>query len=60
MGYLSYGHEFVLSLILLLVISYVILDLIPLLYRRLCDAFASAPINMAGRFILIISACFLL
>lgn len=60
MRYLSYGHEFIITLVLLLVLSHIILDLLPLWYRHLREAFDAAPITTSGRFLLIVFALFLM
>jgi len=63
MEYISYGKECIISILLLLVTSHVILDLLPLLYRRLSRAFVSVPNDLNSRITLItliLTACFLL
>lgn len=53
MRYLSYGHEFILSIILVMTVCHILLDLAPLWYRRVSRAFAKAPLYTGSRFILI-------
>lgn len=60
MEHVSYGHEIIISMFLVLSISHVVLDLIPLLYRRLCHAYFNAPIDTSTRLFLIIAASFIL
>jgi len=63
MEYISYGKECIISILLLLVMSHVILDLLPLIYRRLSRAFVSVPNDFNSRvtlITLILTACFLL
>ena len=56
MGYLSYGHEFIFSIVLLLVVLHIVLDLIPITYCRLRRAFASTPVRItSGLFIIIVA-----
>jgi len=54
------GQDCIIFIVLLLVISHVILDLLPLLYKRLRHAFVSAPIDFGSRIALLLTACFLL
>lgn len=60
MGYLSYGHEFILSIVLLLVIMHFILDILPVLYCRIRGVLASTPVRITSGLVLIIAAFFLL
>jgi len=60
MEYMSYGQECVISMVLLLVVSSVILDLLPLLYKRLRRAFAAAPVDFSTRLTLVFVVLFLL
>ncbi len=60
MGYLSYGHEFIISIVLLLVILHFVLDLLPMLYNRLRRVFASTPVRITSGLVIIIAAFFLL
>jgi len=45
MEYMSYGQSCIIFIVVLLVISNVLLDLLPLLYKRLCRGFVSSPIG---------------
>lgn len=60
MEYMRCGQECIILTVFSLVISHVILDLLPLLYRRLRRAFVSAPIDFGSRLTLICAACLLL
>ncbi|TGU72233.1 hypothetical protein E4633_07930 [Geomonas terrae] len=60
MGYLSYGHEFILSIVLLLVVLHFVLDLLPMLYSRVRLLFASTPVRITSGLVIIIAAFFLL
>lgn len=60
MGYLSYGHEFILSIVLLLVIMHFVLDVLPMLYGRMRQVLASTPVRITSGLVIIIAAFFLL
>lgn len=60
MEYLSYGHECIIFIMLPLIVLHLLLDLLPLLYRRLCRAFTPAPIKITGGILIIVVAFFLL
>lgn len=60
MGYLSYGHECIIYLVLLLVICHLILDVLPVLYKRFCHLLATAPMRITGGLLIIIIAILLL
>lgn len=60
MGYLSYGHECIIFIVSLLLLSHVLLDLVPMMYRHFRHASVATPIKRGTRFILILSASFLL
>lgn len=60
MGYLSYGHEFIISIVLLLVVLHFVLDLVPMLYKRMRLVFALTPVRITSGLVIIIAAFFLL
>lgn len=60
MEYMSCGQECIILVVFSLVISHVILDILPLLYKRLRRAFVSAPLFFSGLITLICAACLLL
>lgn len=60
MGYISYGLESLLFVVLLLGLSYVLLDLLPVVWKRMRHAFVSAPIGFGGSFILVLIGLLLL
>ncbi|WP_129126197.1 hypothetical protein [Geomonas oryzae] len=60
MGYLSYGHEFILSIVLLLVALHFVLDLLPMLYSRVHRLFVLTPVRITSGLVIIIAAFFLL
>ena len=60
MGYLSYGHEFIISIVLLLVVLHFVLDLLPMLYGRVRRVFTSTPVRITSGLVIIIAAFFLL
>lgn len=60
MEYMSYGESCIFFIVSVLVTSSVVLDLLPLLYKRLCRAFVSSPIDFSSRIALFLTARFLL
>ena len=60
MGYLSYGHECIIYIVLLLIISHLLLDVLPVWYNRVCHLLTSAPMSITGGLLIILTAFFLL
>ncbi|QXE91913.1 hypothetical protein [Geomonas subterranea] len=60
MEYLSYGHECVIYIVLLLVICHLILDVLPVWFKRARLLLASVPVRITGGLFIIIISFFLL
>ncbi|MBU5637141.1 hypothetical protein KOM00_10390 [Geomonas sp. Red69] len=60
MEYLSYGHECIIYIVLLLVVCHLILDVLPVWFKRARHLLASVPIRITGGLLIIIASFFLL
>lgn len=60
MGYLSYGHECIIYIVSLLVVSHLVLDVFPVWYKRLRHLLAATPLRVTGGILIIIFSFFLL
>ncbi|MBU5613775.1 hypothetical protein [Geomonas azotofigens] len=60
MGYLSYGHECIIYIVLLLVICHLILDVLPVWFTCARRLLSSVPIRITGGLLIIIISFFLL
>lgn len=60
MEYASYGHECIVSIVVLLLVFHVTLDVLPRVYRRLREGPVSARVRIATGFMLILTASFLM
>lgn len=60
MEYLSYGHECIIYIVLLLVICHLLLDVLPVWVKRARHLLTSVPIRITGGLLIIIITFFLL
>lgn len=60
MEYLSYGHECIIYIVLILLLCHLLLDVLPVWFRRARHLLSSVPVRITGGLLIIIISFFLL